>query len=75
MFGMSTIQKHSIVGFWKSVENQRAFLEVLKKKFGIKEPQDWGKIVIEDVKKEGGERLLATYGDSMYSVLKYVYGG
>lgn len=72
---MRSSKRISDTGFWNSVENQRLFLENLQKKFGIKDPQDWGKIVIEDFRKSGGDRLLANYGYSIYSVLKSVYEG
>lgn len=56
--------------------NQRNFLEEVKKKLNIKEPSDWGKITIKDMRKVGGGSLLTGYyKGSILACLRSVYKG
>lgn len=49
-------------GFWQSKENQRKFLLEVGRKYGILQPQDWGKITQQNIIDEGGSTLLVKYG-------------
>lgn len=44
--------------FWKSFENQKNFFEGIKIKFDIREPSDWKKVTLQDIRKSGGKTLL-----------------
>lgn len=60
---------------WNSSENQRLFLEKIKKRFNIQEPTDWGKVSVRELKNAGGESILRRYQSSLLNCLKSVYGG
>lgn len=60
-------------GYWKSLNNQRQFLDSLFIALDLKEHNDWYHITVEDVKKNGGGGLLGRYGDSLIKTLKSVY--
>lgn len=61
--------------YWTSPQNRREFLGKIKVKFGIKEPKDWGKIRIQDIKQMGGVSLLKYYKGSLFRCLQSVYKG
>lgn len=60
---------------WNSVENRRKFLDKVKVKHNITEPNDWGKLTTRDIKKAGGISLLKKYKGSLFACLQSVYNG
>ena len=52
-------------GYWKKPEIQREYLEWLFTRLGYKEPDDWYKITIEDLKHNKGYTLLGLYNNSV----------
>jgi len=59
------------IGYWKSIENQRSYINWLGNKLGYKKIEDWYKVKHSDFKKSGGAGLLANYyNDSHYLSLK-----
>lgn len=62
--------------YWKSLKNQRKFLEEMKIKFHIRQPRDWGKIITRHFNEMGGASLLPRYyNGSLFNCLKSVYKG
>lgn len=58
------------------MENRRAFLDDVKMKYQIKEPSEWGKITIQDIRELGGGSFLSYYyNNSMFRCLTSVYPG
>lgn len=62
-------------GHWESLENQREFFSEVATKFGIKNPEDWGKVTYKQIMKLGGSSLLNQYSSSLLTALKTVYPG
>ncbi|MFN7094184.1 MAG: hypothetical protein ACK4M7_02365, partial [Burkholderiales bacterium] len=60
-------------GFWKSIENQREYLDWFKKEAGIASNDDWYKLTSRDIRKWGGRALLKIYQDSVFKMLQSVY--
>jgi hypothetical protein len=61
--------------YWKSLENQRTFLESLTPKLGFS-PQDlegWYKVGLKDLVKYGGTTLIGNFDNSVYAMLASVY--
>lgn len=73
--------------YWTVKPNQRNFLDKFASRFGIKKPEDWGKVtwkqvrfIIEQVVNakvlhEKGGGLLNVYNNSLYRILTSVYPG
>lgn len=60
--------------FWEDTVNRKKFLDGVQQKYQIKEPRDWGKLTINDIKISGGTTLLSRYfNDSLLSCLRSVY--
>lgn len=62
-------------GFWLTIQNQRAFLDSLAKKFKIQEPKEWGKFAFQDALEHGAGVLLKNYGFSLQKALRANYPG
>lgn len=62
-------------GFWNEKTNQLRFMEDLKKKLGIKNPSDWGKITLKTVSENGGRTLIKIHGGSLLKTLQALYPG
>lgn len=50
-------------GYWKKVENQRAFWDELSARLGWSSDEDWGNVTAATVRKSGGSSLLSQYLD------------
>lgn len=50
--------------FWKDSNNQRRFLIQFAKKFGIQQPDEWGRVSFVDIKNGGGATLLINHHQS-----------
>src|SRR5690242_14654714 len=60
--------------FWKEKANQIQFFDGLMKQLGYKSMDDWYKVTVEDIHKNGGSRLLhAYYNGSPSAALLNVY--
>lgn len=59
-----TKQIQRSVNFWKDRKNQRNFLEEFATKFGIHQPNEWGKVTISDIKKGGGATFIINHHQS-----------
>jgi hypothetical protein len=61
-------------GFWEhsALDNQKAFLDDLKKQRGIKTPTDWSRISHAEIIRNGGGALLKLHG-SLTNALEKVY--
>jgi hypothetical protein len=57
--------KSKPAGYWKVIENQRAFFDQLAIKLNIQNPDDWCKVTLEKAVKEGGRFITRYYNSSM----------
>ena len=65
--------KKATGGFW-TMENQRKFMDWVKKELSIKEMQDWYRITIKDIRDLGGAGLLySEYRNSPFLMLSTIY--
>ena len=53
-------------GYWESKENIQQFLSVVAKKLNFRTPEDWNTLTQNQIKLNGGSRLLNKY--SMYEI-------
>jgi len=60
---------------WSSLEAQRAFLESIAPKLGVSasDPDSWYRVTTKDIIRQGGERLLKKYDNSMSNLLAAVF--
>lgn len=62
--------------YWKSMENQKKFMDELAIKLNIKDPRDWGKQTTRVIYELGkGSLLNGYYNNSVFSCLQAVYKG
>jgi hypothetical protein len=52
-------------GYWKYKANQKRFFDQLAVQWKITKPEDWNKITVEMVLKEGGHFITAYYNASL----------
>lgn len=45
--------------YWTCIDNRKKFFDDIRLKFNIKEPRDWGKLNIKDLKQVGGATILS----------------
>lgn len=57
------------------MSNRKKCLDEIKIKMNIKNPKDWGKVTISQIRELGGGSLLTYYGGSTISCLQAVYKG
>lgn len=62
-------------GYWDNPKNAREFLERFAKENGIRNPVDWGKVKIDQVRAFRGQRLLHMHGNSLLKTLQSVFPG
>jgi hypothetical protein len=62
-------------GFWTKKENQREFLLKIAKKYEINTPDEWGKLTLTNILKEGGHGLLFMNDSSLLRSLQAVFPG
>lgn len=55
--------------YFKSVENQRKFLENIAEEFNIKNMEEWKNVTIDKVKERGGQPLLRKFNGSLHGFL------
>jgi hypothetical protein len=60
-------------GYWKSVQNQRAFLNEISPKLNIKSLEDWYSKSFADVVAHGGRTMMGVYSSSISKMLTTVY--
>ncbi len=60
-------------GYWKDINNQRAFLESLATKLRICDHKDWYLVSSSQVAQHGGGGLLNHYKGSLLRALETVY--
>lgn len=53
----------------------REFLDKVAANLGITRPSDWNKISNEDVIKQGGQKILSEYGNSLRKALENSFPG
>jgi hypothetical protein len=53
------------LGYWKDKQNQKEFLDQLAVKWNIQKPEDWHKVTIDMVLKEGGNFIVSYYNGSL----------
>jgi hypothetical protein len=59
-------------GYWKNLDNQRAFLDQIRSSLGIKNLNDWNNVTTVQLVQVGGSRMLTMYG-SLQNMLKDIY--
>jgi hypothetical protein len=59
--------------FWRTLENQKIFMEWIEKKLEIKDPDGWIGVGTETLSQWGGSGLLYQYGHSITKILKAVF--
>lgn len=47
----------------------------MKIKFNIRDPSDWGKVTLRDIRNSGGSSILSVYEDSLFTCLQANYPG
>jgi hypothetical protein len=52
-------------GYWKDIENQRAFFSSLETKFNIKKPEDWNNVAGSMIISQGGAFIKRYYNGSV----------
>lgn len=68
---------------WRTIHNQRVFLDELGKKFGINNLDDWQEITVRKIEqvqyqfsfyyKNGGKGLLSLYDHSLFRTLQALH--
>lgn len=61
--------------YWVLPANGRKAFDELKLHFNIKEPEDWGKVTINEIGKKIPRTILIKYRSSLYLCLQAVYPG
>jgi len=61
------------IQFWKTIENQKVYLDWVAKELSLKTLQDWYYVKKEDIEQRGGFMLLKEYKRSLRNVLLKVY--
>lgn len=62
------------LGYWEKLENQKEFFEWLQKELGYRNMNDWYKLSVGELNKNGGGTLLSHYyGGSLSKALQTVY--
>ena len=59
--------------YFKSIENQRKFMDNLFIKFNLKSIDDWFNLSLNEIKKNGGKRLLKIYSNDMKKLVQNLY--
>jgi hypothetical protein len=59
--------------YWNNLQNQKKYLEWFVKQQNIQKMEDWYKLQITDLKKNGAKGLLAKYNNSLYKLLSTIY--
>ena len=60
--------------YWKSMENQRSFLEFVKQQFNLQTKEDWYQLTARKVRLvKGGGTFITLYKGSLHRALKAVY--
>jgi hypothetical protein len=65
--------KYKSRSYWKSLDNQRVFLNQIRSSLGMKNLNDWKNIFNVQFYKAGAGILLDMYGGSFIKVLKTLY--
>jgi hypothetical protein len=60
-------------GHWNILENQREFFENMRKKYSLKNLNDFTKISNQKVVDEGGSAILFKYKNSLFQTLSSIY--
>jgi hypothetical protein len=60
-------------GFWGNTANHRKFYDWLYTKLKLQSMDDWYKVTVEDIAKNGGGGLLTFYNRSPSSALQSIY--
>lgn len=55
--------------------DQRLYLDKVARFFGIKQPHEWGKLLLKDIRNNGGGALLKSYNNSLIELLRANYPG
>jgi len=59
--------------YWVAIDNQRAFMEALGAKLGVKEPSQWYGVTTRMIEENGGRGLLEHYKKSPILILSALY--
>jgi len=57
-------------GYWKSLENRKAFVSLLAERMGVKRASDWKRVRYSDVRALPGGRGLLGHYPSLYDALR-----
>jgi hypothetical protein len=52
-------------GYWKDVNNQRAFFDELATKLNIEKPEDWNQVTRKKVIENNGSFIISYYNGSL----------
>jgi len=55
------------------MENRRRFLDDVAASLDVRQPEDWKKVTVADVREKGGAGLLKLYGYSVLAMLQAIY--
>jgi hypothetical protein len=50
--------------YWKDIKNQKAFFDQLAVKLNIQKTEDWNKVTLRMILKEGGSFITTYYNNS-----------
>ena len=73
--GRESEKERRPIGYWKDINNQRAFMEEARKNLNIKQGdfEPWYAISAKTIERLGGRALLSAYKTSMFSLLFSIY--
>ena len=58
---------------WKSIDNQKKYIEKLAIKLGVKRAEEWAFVSCYQIRKNGGENLLKIYKYNMKNMIENIY--
>lgn len=62
-------------GFWLNRENAKNFMEKIAKTLGVQKPSDWGRVTLDQIRKQGGASIVSVYRGSLFRLVRNVYKG
>lgn len=59
--------------FWKSTANRRRYMDWLGERIGVRQPDDWYAVTVNDFKAHRGRQFLKLYRNSPLAAVKHLY--